>query len=163
MHDRGSVLVVRRNLVCIPNNIRARRRNRSRFRRKRLVVLARHWRDKAIPAFGNGFDIKRLVGGWPSASRSFMTAVFRPWSKSTNVSEDQSARCKSSRVTSSPACSSKKTRMRKDCSRTLMGAPLRRSSLLRASTSKMPKRQDCVVFVRFSTNAAPVRVPLPGV
>jgi hypothetical protein len=34
-----------------------------RFRLKRLVLLASHGRDEAISAFGNGFDIKRLVGG----------------------------------------------------------------------------------------------------
>ena len=62
MHDGGSILV-RRHPVCIAHNTRGRRRHRCRFRLKRLVLLARHGRDEAIPAFGNGFDIKRLVGG----------------------------------------------------------------------------------------------------
>ena len=62
MHDGGSILV-RRHSVCIADNIRDRRRDKCRFRLKRLVLLARDGRDEAIPAFGNGFDIKRLAGG----------------------------------------------------------------------------------------------------
>jgi hypothetical protein len=79
--------------------------------------------------------------GAPRASRSFMTAEFRLWSKSTKVSDGQRCWRNCSRVTIWPPCSSSRSRIRAGCSRSLTTVPLRRSSPLSASSSKTPKRQ----------------------
>src|SRR5262245_17345404 len=76
----------------------------------------------------------------PSASRNRLTALFKPRSKSTNVSAAHSRRCSSSRVTSSPGCSSRSRSTSNDWSRSLTRTPCFRSSPDRGSTSKIPKR-----------------------
>jgi hypothetical protein len=75
----------------------------------------------------------------PSTSRSRMTALFSPWSKSTKVSPGQSRLRSSSRVTISPGFSSSTTRTWKGCSGSLSRRPCLRSSQAFRSTSKTPK------------------------
>src|ERR1019366_10677494 len=75
----------------------------------------------------------------PSTSRSRMTALFSPWSKSTKVSPGQSRLRNSSRVTISPGFSSSTTRTWKGCSGSLIRSPCLRSSQAFRSTSKTPK------------------------
>ena len=75
----------------------------------------------------------------PSACRSFFMALFRLWSKSTNVSSSQSLWRNRSRGTTSPGCSSNSTRIRNGFSRSLMRMPCLRSSPTRRSTWKGPK------------------------
>src|ERR1019366_7520585 len=75
----------------------------------------------------------------PSTSRSRMTALFSPWSKSTKVSPGQSRLRNSSRVTISPGFSSSTTRTWKGCSGSLIRSPCLRSSESFRSSSKTPK------------------------
>ena len=69
-----------------------------------------------------------------STSRRRCTAEFRLWSKSTNVSSDQSWTRSSSRVTSSPGRSISSIRMRSGCSPSLIRVPNFRTSPERKST-----------------------------
>ena len=60
-----------------------------------------------------------------------------------NVWAAQSFSRSSSRVTTSPGCSSNSERIRKGCSCSFIRTPLLRNSAARRSTSKMPKRRVC--------------------
>src|ERR1700688_741479 len=70
-------------------------------------------------------------------------ALLRLRSKSTNVWAGQSLWRSSSRVTTSPGCSSKRERIWKGCSCNLIRIPRLRNSAARRSTSKTPKRRLC--------------------
>src|SRR5262249_42729559 len=76
----------------------------------------------------------------PSTSLIFLTAVFRPSSKSTNVSAGQSACFRSSRVTISPRRSSNTRRTWKGCSCNRTRLPCSHTSPDRTSTSKLSNR-----------------------
>jgi hypothetical protein len=72
---------------------------------------------------------------------------FRPRSKSTKVSVPQTARLNSSRVTTSPACSSSIARACAGwaCNRT--GMPSRRNSRVAGSKSNIPKRRRPITSI----------------
>jgi len=63
---------------------------------------------EAVAATSNGFHKAGTLDGVVEASRILLIALLRPWSKSTKVSAGQSFFWSSSRVTTSPECSSSK-------------------------------------------------------
>src|SRR6267143_1715261 len=79
----------------------------------------------------------------PSASRSLLIALLRPWSKSTKEFDGQSLLRSSSRVTTCPGFASSISRIRSGCSCSLILTPCLRSSPARTSNANMPKRIVC--------------------
>src|SRR4029077_19195703 len=81
------------------------------------------------------------LGESPRTARISFTEVFRPCSKSTNVSDDQSSRRNSSRVTTSPARPSSTLSTCKGCGRTFSLEPFLYSSRVRGRDSYDPNRK----------------------
>jgi hypothetical protein len=99
---------------------------------------------KRYPRFGRVSTNRGDAAESSSTSRILVIALFRPVSKSTNVSDCQSD-CQSfsrnsSRVTSSPDRSRSETSTRRGCSWIGTFLPAFRSSRVWRSTSKTPKR-----------------------
>ena len=76
----------------------------------------------------------------PSACRTFLMAVFRPCSKSTNVSAGHNRCRRSSRVKTSPGRSSSAARICAGCSCSRTGCPSRHSSRPPSANSNWPNR-----------------------
>src|SRR5712675_1169578 len=84
---------------------------------------------------------REFSGESPSAARSFLIALFRLCSKSTNVSEDHSLCRISSRVITCPGFSSRMDRMQKGWPGNLTRTPCLRNSRAARFIWKTPKRR----------------------
>ena len=84
--------------------------------------------DEPVALTRQSFYEFRRNGGVAKGLPGLLTAVFKPCSKSTNVSDFHSRSRKSSRVTTSPGRSSNAMRTCRGCSWSLTGMPSRYSS-----------------------------------
>ena len=91
------------------------------------------------PRFGSVSMKRGLSAVSPRASRRRFTALFSPRSKSTKVSAGHTCRCSSSRVTTSPARSSRRINTWNGWAASLTRTPPFRSSPERRSIPKTPK------------------------
>lgn len=94
------------------------------------------------------------------ASRSFPTALFRPLSKSPNATSDQSCPCNTSRVTTSPARSSRIRRTRSGCAGRRTVRPFRISSPeVRSSSISTNRALSVSVLLAISSPCVLHRAP----